>query len=54
MKEFPTNKPTESGYYMTIYKNSENGNLYYKPIIWDNDKQEWVPWNKLYAPEVLS
>lgn len=53
MKDFPAIKPTESGYYMTRYKNPD-GNIYYKAISWNNFKQEWVQWNKSYAPEVLS
>jgi hypothetical protein len=52
MKDFPAIKPTESGYYMTRYKNPD-GNIYYKAISWNNAKQEWVRWNKSYVPEVL-
>ena len=45
-KNFPEEKPTQSGYYMTVHLWSEKRTLLYKGIYWNNDKQHWCHWRR--------
>jgi len=43
-KEYPINKPSESGYYYVHYWNPERDDCFYKAISYYKDN--WVAWRK--------
>ena len=51
---YPENKPTEPGYYMTYYFNSEENLCFYKAIYFSPINDRWCQWRPKveWQPEV--
>ncbi|UTS52061.1 hypothetical protein [Synechococcus phage BUCT-ZZ01] len=52
-KEYPANKPKVSGYYYAYYRHPSD-EYFYKAIYYRVETDEWVAWNKVYDPNVIS